>query len=291
MNMSMRSSIRRLVPHAPRQFASTLLLRILRSHWKSIGFRHIDQTPLSALSECKLFEPELKLLPLFISKPGFVFDVGANRGEYTYVLEKTVGPEYTYAIEPLPRLCSKLRILFPKAHILNMALSDASGTLTLKTPIIQGSPLWTRSTLERFVDEEEMGAVFEEVPVLPLDLLCEQLQIRDVRLIKIDVEGHEKRVLFGALNILRTSHPVLLVEIEQRHHAEPITELFSWIQEQGYCGLFFERETLSLRSVKEFSVGRHQQLQHLDSGQYINNFFFVSELSKQPTIEIADGAA
>lgn len=267
------------MPAALRQIVSSVARRLLRSHWKSIGFRDIDRTPLSAFSNSRPFEPELKLLPLFLSRPGFVFDVGANRGEYTYVLERAVGPEYTYAIEPLPRLCSRLRTLFPKAHILKMALSDTVGTLTLKTPIIRGSPLWTRSTLERFVDIGETGAVFEEVPVLPLDLLCEQLQVRDVQLIKIDVEGHERSVLRGALKVLQRSHPVLFVEIEQRHHAEPITELFSWIQEQSYSGYFFDCQTMSLRSIGEFSVGSHQLPQHLGSPQYVNNFLFVNESS------------
>jgi FkbM family methyltransferase len=289
--MSLKSQIKQIVPLAPRQFVSAVLLRILRSHWASIDFRHIDQTSLSAVSKSRMFEPELKLLPLFISKPGFVFDVGANRGEYTYVLAKAVGSEFTYAIEPLPRLCARLRTLFPKAHILQMALSDAAGTLTLKTPIIDGSPVWTRSTLERFVDLGETQKLLEEVPVLSLDALCEQLQIRDVQLIKIDVEGHEKKVLFGAWKVLNACHPVILIEIEQRHHADPITELFSWIQDQGYYGLFYDCQTLSLRSVKEFSVGHHQQLQHLGSGKYVNNFFFLHKSTTQPVIEMIDGAA
>src|ERR1700730_7219577 len=107
--MSIKSRIRHIVPLAPRQFVSALLLRVLRSHWASIDFRHIDRTSLSAASKSRMFEPELKLIPLFISNPGFVFDVGANRGEYTYVLAKTVGSEFTYAIEPLPRLCTRLK--------------------------------------------------------------------------------------------------------------------------------------------------------------------------------------
>jgi FkbM family methyltransferase len=288
---SLKSRMRRFVPDAPREFASAVLRRVLGSRWTSIGFRHIDRTPLGALSKSKLFEPELKLLPLLVTKPGFVFDVGANIGEYTYVLGKAVGPENVYAIEPLPRLCSRLRTLFPKAHVLKMALSDAAGTLTLKTPIIKGSPLWTRSTLERFIDDGETGAVLEEVPVMPLDLLCEQLQVRDVTMIKIDVEGHEKRVLLGALGILQTCHPALLVEIEQRHHTEPIAELFSWIQGQGYRGLFFDSQTMSLRSVAEFSVGRHQQLENLGNGHYINNFFFLNELSAKTMVDIVNQSA
>jgi len=288
---SLRSRVRGLVPDAPRELASAALRRVLGSRWPSIGFRHIDQTPISALSKSKLFEPELKLLPLFTLKPGSVFDVGANIGEYTYVLGKTVGLENVYAIEPVPRLCSRLRALFPKAHVLEMALSDAAGTLALKTPIVRGSPLWTRSTLERFIDDGETGAVLEQVPVVPLDSLCEQLQVRDVTCLKIDVEGHEENVIRGALGILRSCHPVLLVEIEQRHHLKPISELFSWIQTQGYHGAFFDSQVMSLRSIEEFSVDRDQQLSNLGNGHYINNFLFHQELSAKTMADIVDRAA
>jgi FkbM family methyltransferase len=288
---SFRSRVRRLVPDGPRELASAALRRVMGSRWPSIGFRHIDQTPLRALSGSKLFEPELKLLPLFISKPGAVFDVGANIGEYTYVLGKTVGLENVYAIEPVPRLSARLRALFPKAHVLKMALSDSAGTLSLKTPIVKGSPLWTRSTLERFVDDGETGAVVEQVSVMPLDSLCEQLGVRDVTCLKIDVEGHEESVLVGALGILRTCRPLLLVEIEQRHHVKPISELFSWIQAQGYHGVFFDSQTMLLRPIEEFSVDRYQQLSNLGNGHYINNFLFHKELSAKAMADIVDRAA
>ena len=285
MDTSLRSWMHRVVPSTPREIASSALRRLMGSRWKAIAFRHIDQTPISAFSNSRPFEPELKLLPLFLSKPGIVFDVGANIGEYTYVLEKAVGPENTYAIEPVPRLISRLKSLFPRAHILHTALSDDAGTLTLKIPIIQGAPLWARSTLEQFVEDGETGALFQDVPVVSLDQLCERLHISDVQLIKIDVEGHERKVLSGALKILQACRPVLQVEIEQRHHLESITELFSWIQQQGYSGFFFDPQTMLLRPVKDFSVGRNQDLQSLGGGHYINNFLFLNERFAQSTIE------
>lgn len=285
-----KSLARRFVPDLPRQFASTLLRHVFRSYWKRVAFSQIDQTALCALSKKKFFEPELKLLPLFISSPGFVFDVGANLGEYTYVLEKVVGPEYVYAIEPLPHLSVSLRKLFPQVHVLKMALSDAEGTLKLKTPIINGTPLWTRSTLEGFVDVGETDSLTEEVPVLPLDTLCKQLGLNNVRLIKIDVEGHEKKVLIGALQTLKTHRPVLLVEIEQRHHQESISEIFSWIQEQGYYGLFFDTETMSLRSIRNFSTATHQKVEHLGGVGYVNNFLFLDELTAPSLTEAASQA-
>jgi hypothetical protein len=47
---------------------------------------------------------------------------------------------------------------------------------------------------------------------------------------------------------------------------------------------------MSLRSVEEFSVGRHQQLETLGSGRYINNFFFLNELSAKTMLGIVNQA-
>jgi FkbM family methyltransferase len=230
-------------------------------------------------------------LPMLISGAGPAFDVGANRGEYTYVFEKTVGAAQTYAIEPLPRLCSQLRRLFPDANVLNLGLSDTVAKLTLKIPIIQGAPMWTRSTLERFAEDGETGAVFEEVPVLPLDLLCEQLHVENVEVIKIDVEGHEKSVLLGATKILKACHPILLLEIEQRHHSEPITKIFSFIEDLGYEGFFFDMATASLRSIHNFSSEIHQLHENLGSTNYVNNFFFFNEVTALSMTEFVNRLA
>jgi FkbM family methyltransferase len=277
VNTALKSGIRRLVPEKHRQAASALLAKTLGTWWKSASFGYIDRTPLTTLLRNRLFEPELKLLPLLISGSGAAFDVGAHRGEYTYVLEKTAGGPRTYAIEPLPRLCLQLRRLFPDVNVMNLGLSDSITKRELKTPVIHGSPVWTRSTFEHFAEDEGTGAVSEEVPVLPLDLLCAQMHIGDVEAVKIDVEGHEKSVLLGAQNILRRCRPVLLVEIEQRRHAEPVEAIFSLIEGLGYEGFFFDCRAGALRSINGFSAKTHQQRGHLGSVDYVNNFFFLNK--------------
>ena len=281
MSSTSKLYIRRVVSSRHRETVSSILRMILGPYWKRIGFRRIDRASLDALSSERSVEPELKIIPYFLSDTGAAFDVGANRGEYTYVLEGSVGPENVFAIEPVAHLSRELRRLFPRVHVLRMALSNGPGTLSLKTPVVNGSPLWTRSTLERFVEEGETGALVEDVPVLSLDQLCEQLQVRKVQLIKIDVEGHEESVLEGARNILKTSRPVLLVEIEQRHHTKPITEIFAGLEEQGYVGAYFDRTTPSMRSLKTFSVQEHQDTKNIGNSRYINNFFFVDSSKGQ----------
>jgi FkbM family methyltransferase len=280
-----KQTIRRFVPARQRQVIVAALQRVLGPRWKTIVFRHIDQTSLKTLSQTRAFEPELKLVPFFLSKAGATFDIGANVGEYTYVLERTVGPQQTYSIEPVPQLYSKLTRLFPAANVLRVALSDVEGTQSLKIPIVDGNPLWSRSTLERFSEIGETGAVMESVHLQTLDGLCEEINVTDVQFIKIDVEGHEEKVLHGAAKVLARWHPVLLVEIEQRHHAEPIARVFSWIQEQGYSGHFYDVQKMALRPIGDFSIDSNQRIDMLGTTNYINNFFFVREEGAEQMIE------
>jgi hypothetical protein len=97
-----------------------------------------------------------------------------------------------------------------------------------------------------------------------------------VALIKIDVEGHESRLLRGAARTLADAAPLLLVEIEQRYHAEPIAEVFDALASLGYDGAAIT--AAGLCPLAEFDVERHQTSQlagGASSAAYVNNFLFA----------------
>jgi FkbM family methyltransferase len=288
--MLLRRACRNVLPPREKERVAGLLRRLLGSHWKALYFEDIDRTSLGAMSDGRRFDAGLKLAPFFISRPGAAFDIGANAGRYTYVLEKVVGPEHTYAIEPVPQLAARLTQLFPHSHVFNMALSDVEGTLDLKIPIVHGFPLWGRSSLEEFRRPEpgDSGTVVERVSVQTLDRLCETLGIQDVRFVKIDVEGHEFSVLRGAQQTLAKWRPVLLVEIEQRHHIEPVAQGFAWIQEQGYSGFFYDAAQMLLRPIEQFVIEVDQHPGHHQNAKYINNFFFVATSDARTVIDHVD---
>lgn len=185
------------------------------------------------------------------------------------------------------QLSSRLKQMFPEVHVLNMALSDAEGSLDLRIPIVDGVPFWGRSTLERFQFNEpgETGAIVQQVPVKTLDALCEEMKIHDVLFVKIDVEGHEHNVLRGATKTLAAWHPVLLIEIEQRHHLEPVGEVFAWIRTQGYSGFFYDAQQALLIPIEQFAVESDQRLDNHGNTNYINNFYFVETGTAQEVVD------
>jgi len=217
---------------------------------------------------------ELALLHALVEPHREAIDVGAHRGLYSLYLERIVGPDRLHLFEPVPELHRYLRRLFPRAHVHSVALSDAPGESTLSVPVIQGRQFVSRATLQP--DLEEVGATGRsQLPVVTrrLDDYLEDGTLHDVGFLKIDVEGHELQVLRGAQRLLRTSRPVLLVEIECRHHRFPVSRVHEWLHDVGYDLYFLNPAGTNLVAIREFSAERDQDPSAMGAGRYVNNFF------------------
>lgn len=130
-------------------------------------------------------------------KPGHtVVDVGANVGYFTALAAQRVGPAgRVVAIEPSPYAFGRLRRMLPaNCTAENIGLSDAPGELALYLDASAGNHTPTMSL------EAPEGAAHEyaRVPVETLDDVAARLGIERIDLMKIDVEGHEPRILAGA---------------------------------------------------------------------------------------------
>ncbi len=226
---------------------------------------------------------ELRLLPLLL-EPGKAFlDIGAHVGEYCFVAERYIDSTHIYAFEPQSHYAWRIRKLFPHAHVVQVALSDHAGAATLKTPIVRGRIYATRATLEHFSERGETDACYETVLLMTLDQFRKEHSVGKVGCMKIDVEGHERSVIAGARETLRQDRPNLIIEIEQRHHREPIQEVFDGILSAGYRGYFFDPSEKRFCLLSEFSVGRFQDMGDFKTGAYLNNFIF---LPKESSMEV-----
>jgi FkbM family methyltransferase len=232
---------------------------------------------------------EARFLHRYLSRGSVVLDVGANAGAYATVVEDVVGPRCLVIFEPLPRLVSVLRARFPGSQVRPVALSDRSGHAKIRVPSIAGKAYSTRATLNDHDEPGQSGFDEVEIELETLDAAVVGLALKRIDVVKIDVEGHELEVIAGARGSLERHQPVVLIEIETRHHTFPITDVFARLEECGLRGHFFDSRTMTVRPVADFDA-RDQRLEDLEARdfiRYLNNFWFVPPRRERDFLERA----
>lgn len=226
-------------------------------------------------------ENEILILEDLIPAGRRAIDIGANRGLYTYKLAQIC--DYVESFEPQPA-CADVISAYTKKFcknvtVHNCALSNFKGASNLQIPVIQGRMRKSRATGLASLNGLTQECDELSVSVYRLDDYC----FSNVAFIKIDVEGHERKVLEGACETILKEKPVLLIEIEQRHLEETsITAVFDDVLSLGYTGRFLMNG--KMRDLKEFSYEVHQKpfltqiMKSAESGVYVNNFVFIPKV-------------
>ena len=215
-------------------------------------------------------EPEMALLAFLVHRGDHVLDVGGNRGTYAYRFWK-LGARLD-VFEPNPDCAGVLKNWAagkPAVNVHAVALSSRSGTAQLHVPIDEHG---VEHDASASIEHGAGGASHDfDVPLRALD----SFDFTDVRLIKIDVEGHEGSVIEGAKATLTASMPALIIEIEQRHISRPIREMLADVEQLGYAGYFLIDGRLRL--LREFDVAKHQSIETFEANgnDYYNNFIFL----------------
>ncbi len=213
-----------------------------------------------------------------VTRGAVAVDIGAAYGVYTHRLAKLVGPDgEVHAFEPNPSHWPGLAAAARKANVTlhTAALSDESGRRSLHVPVNDsGEPSLEMGSLEaRATAGEKLN--------VELDTLDNALgALSRLDFIKCDVEGHEHAVLEGGLDVLTRHRPTLVIEIEQRHRARPMTETFSLLSDLGYAGwALTERGPMNLAG---FDIERDQLRLIADDPEtltppsgYVNDFVFA----------------
>ena len=217
-----------------------------------------------------IYEKELEIINKFSDKNKSAVDVGVYRGIYSYKLSKEFKHVYAYEPNPLifPFLEKNLKKIISNLTIKNYALSNETGVADLKIPMRSKS--FFKNNIEELY---KLGCAtihnknnFENYETINVKKIKLDQDLNDINLgfIKIDVEGHEKEVIEGAKNLIKTFKPILLVEIEKKHNKKPVIETVKFIQEFGYSPFYCKNSELhSLESLK-----------NLDQE---NNFYFLPE--------------
>lgn len=161
-----------------------------------------------------VWEPDLTafLRRRLVPGRGFV-DVGANVGCMTALAARRVGDGGVVAVEPSPPVLEELRETLRRSGLTNVRLVAAAASDTRGELVLYAGPDHnvglTATTAHRGL--KPVGAV----PAAPLGELVTHAELAAARLVKIDVEGAEDRVLRGLLPVLDDLAPdaELIVEL------------------------------------------------------------------------------
>ena len=248
--------------------------------YKDRYFKHLKNISRENYSGRNI-EPELIWIKDFLPEQAVMIDIGANVGSFIYQLESKLSPQNIYAFEPNSKLYQRLKRIFPKVNIYPIALSDRNETSEFKIPVIKGKTYNSRGTLK--LDYRENGEAkhfIQKVKVVKLDDWDGLENLKRIDFIKIDVEGNEMNTLRGARNVIEKYRPTLMVEMEQRHHHEPLQQLISEIEGWNYEAFFLNRKTFGLEKLTEKIITGLSEKTLGSKEEYINNMIFIPKPPK-----------
>jgi len=238
------------------------LFKIIRKSYKKRLFRSSAQNMELNLISYLLKEEKL-----------FFIDVGANKGEFIYAVEKSLAPEKIWAFEPLPYFAQKLKSLFPNITVFNNALSDKEMQTTLYLPVNNGVPDDSLSSVIKPAGENFLSY---EIQCTTLDLLKEKNNLSESIFLKIDVEGHEFSVLKGAENTLQNVSVMLIEIIEQNHIEKTLPEMIAEIEKKDFVCYYLHPDKGRLVRFSEYPTVS-QNPKDLNTKNYIDNFWFFAK--------------
>jgi FkbM family methyltransferase len=249
-----------------------MFIEKLKYRYRSLRYRYL------------LDRNEIDFIVKSVNTGDICVDIGCHKGGYLYWLQKKVGQNgKIYAFEPQIRLYNYLQEILNINHYDNVVLeckgiSDHQGVSDFYIPRSKNgtSPGARINASGNSIDYKKIM-----IELVTLDQYFLENKIFP-NLLKIDVEGHEKQVLLGGLELLKFCKPKILIECEYRHlkEGEDVFDVFKILTQIGYSGYFFSGN--KSQPVSEFNKHIHQKSDvenFWDKKEYINNFIFVASNS------------
>ncbi|MGH9169505.1 MAG: FkbM family methyltransferase [Acidimicrobiales bacterium] len=215
----------------------------------------MSESPMMIHRALRVFEYWNGALVRRLLQPGMVaVDVGANKGDYSLMFARAVGRRgRVVAFEPDPENLLWLRKSLAAnacqwVEVLDVALAEHAGRATFYPGAKSG---WgsLRADHKRSDDRDPF-----EVAVRPLDDCLADLEIADIDLLKVDVEGGDLAVLEGARSLLsRSQRFTLLVDVDMKLSADDRASMLDLLRS---CGLTAWKIGQQLQPVQILEAGQ-----------------------------------
>ena len=198
---------------------------------------------------------------------GVGFDVGAHDGSILRHMIEASPTARHHAFEPLPHLAAELRTRFPSVEVHEVALSETDSTATFNHVV--SNPYYS-GLRERRYDRPDEEIKVIDVVTRRLDALVSSAVTP--RLVKIDVEGGERGVLLGGLQVLARARPCIVFE-----HGLGAADYYGTTPDEIY-GILTERIGLSVTLMANWldrrpGLSRADFVDEYSSGR---NYYFMA---------------
>lgn len=242
------------------------------------AFLIIDQNNSDDLGydNCNMYlNGEHLIIKNFINYNALVFDVGANRGEWSKLVLNENTHVNLYAFEPIPQIHKLLKNNFgnnSNVKTFNLAFSSVHGVCDF----YYYSSTLQSSELSGFYDREILRNSFNlfpnriQVSIETLDRFCEDQKISRIDFLKIDTEGAEWKILNGSKKLLEEQR-IQSIQFEYGgcylDANSSLEQIFMMLKEYGY--IIFRIIPEGLIHIKKWSNS-------LETFRY-SNYFCILE--------------
>ena len=177
-----------------------------------------------------------------------LLDVGALHGIFSLVFAAMNRERKVVAVEPSPIAFSKL--------LYNVRKNDLESNIVAHEVALSSTP----GKLQMYYQWEHSVAVPLSEPggsisveKIPGDILCGKMAFKpDV--IKIDVEGHELKVINGLIQTIRVMKPLLFLELHPemiRRENDHLSDLVTLFENAGYRGKKLNGQAIKLGELRD----------------------------------------
>jgi FkbM family methyltransferase len=209
--------------------------KILKNHYYNQLVQNTKQaTKINVNSKSNLLESFFTLLKNQNFSPKTIYDIGANKGYWTYECLKYYPNADYYLFEPQLNLKDDIHTLLKghdNIHLFSVGLGDVNDVL--KFTIHERDDSCSFS----FTEQEAKAKGFKqiELPIVRLDSFVRDKDLNPPDILKIDAEGLDLKVLEGAISLLNDIEVVMLeVAIVNNRMENTALNVLNYLHDKGF---------------------------------------------------------
>lgn len=177
-------------------------------------------------------------------KPTVILDVGANEGRVAEAALRTYPQCRVICFEPVSAtfqaLQKRLTRYGSRVVYFNEALSDVNAQAEINLTNFNGAnSLQPQPALHKTLNPHVHEIGKEVIKLSRLDDMAVKLPAQKIDVMKIDVEGHELKVLQGGRNFIQQNVDTIIIEISMMRDAawsqQAVFDIFALMKELGFA--------------------------------------------------------